>query len=470
MRRWGARAHPKSRTAHPPGDAHWQNRAPRGDRSGIDHALTGRNLHVFFELPRQPRDMLRVVVNSEHVANEILGLQPDIDPDMNRPWPRSLSAHAIAALLTLGALCGAARADRDAVTLTAIARALAGLTPAEDALRLRAVARTDTWSTHRRYSEAGVHKLRARLSAMDAWKASHLAPLAPASRTLIYPFSGPDFINAYALFPDEDTYVLFSLEEPGVVPRLDTMAAADMGRMLKDLRLSLNDMVHLNFFITPNMKEQMRESSLQGTVPVLLAMMGMLELKVLRVSPIDFWPERTAFIRSQPAGKRPKLPMRAVQIDFENPAANGRVQSLLYFSLDVSDGALAAYPEFIGWLRDFQQPTVLLKSASYLMHGTRFNQVRGFIVDRAVLVVQDDTGVPFRLLTQAGFSIDLYGQYETPVELFKERHQDDLAAAFKANAAANPGGSAPVPFPFGYNWRKGGNSFVIVASRQIANR
>jgi hypothetical protein len=370
------------------------------------------------------------------------------------------------ALVSLGVLCGTVRADGDAAALTATARALAGLAPSEDAVQLRGVVQTDTWKTHRRYSESGVQKLRTRLAVMEAWQATHLAPLAPDSRTLIYPFSGPDFVNAYALFPDEDTYVLFSLEEPGAVPRLDKMPTPEMGLLLKDLRLALNDMVHLNFFITPNMKEQLRESTLKGTVPVLMAMMGMLELKVLRVNALDLWPERTAAIRALPAGKRPKLPMRAVQIDFENPAAAGRVQSLYYFSLDVSDGALGAYPEFMAWLRGFQKPTVLLKSASYLMHGNGFKQVRDFIVDRSALVVQDDTGVPFRILRKAKFSIDLYGQYETPVELFKDRHQGDLAAAFKVSAEANPAAKAPVPFPFGYNWRKGGKSFVIVARRE----
>ena len=385
---------------------------------------------------------------------------------MNPLRSLSLRSPVAALLLILAALAGGAGANDDSVTLTATARVLAGLAPDDSAARLRGIIQTDTWKTHRRYSETGVQKLRTRLAAMEAWQASHLAPLAPASRTLIYPFSGPDFINAYALFPNEDTYVLFSLEEPGEVPRLDTMSTAETGQLLKDLRLALNDMVHLNFFITPNMKEQMRESSLQGTVPVLLAMMGMLEFKVLRVNAIDLWPERSATIRALPAGRQPKLPMRAVQIDFENPSAAGRVQSLLYFSLDVGDGALATYPEFVGWLRDFQQPTVLLKSASYLMHGNWFNKVRGFILERAVLVVQDDTGVPFRLLSKAGFAIDLYGQYETPVELFKERHQEDLAEAFKLGSQVHPARKAPVPFPFGYNWRKGGKSFVIVARRE----
>ncbi len=370
----------------------------------------------------------------------------------------------IVATLLLSALCHLAYAT-DTATLTATARALAGLEPAKDVPSVYAITQSDAWKTHRRASEAGVQKLRARLAAMDAWQAKHLAPHATASRTLIYPFSGPDFVNAYALFPNADTYVLFSLEEPGEVPHLARMPAPERGLMFKELRLAMNDMVHLNFFITPNMKEQVRESSLKGTVPVLLTMMGMLEMNVLRVQAIDLWPERPGAQPGLPRGKQPKLPLRAVQIDFQNPAHKAAsVQSLYYFSLDVSDAEIGAYPEFIEWLRAFQPPMVLLKSASYLLHGKHFNQVKRFILDRAALIVQDDTGVPYRALLDAGLAVQLHGQYEIPVELFKTRRQDDLAAAFKARPEADA--KVPVPFPFGYNWRKEGKSFVMVAERK----
>jgi hypothetical protein len=68
--------------------------------------------------------------------------------------------------------------------------------------------------------------------------------------------------------------------------------------------------------------------------------------------------------------------------------------------------------------------------------------------------------MPYHMLREAGFEISLFGQYEKPVKLFEGRYQSDLAAAFESTA--NP---QPVPFPFGYNWRKEGRSGVIVARR-----
>src|SRR4029077_13732113 len=164
--------------------------------------------------------------------------------------------------------------------------------------------------------------------------------------------------------------------------------------------------------------------------------MGLLGLTVDSVEPFDPWPssapsategkpssarsatEGKPAARGPPAGK-PALPMRAIRIEFDDRAKVRR--TLLYLSLDVSDAQLRHYPEFVPWLRTFEQPTVLLKSASYLLHGSNFRKVRSVVSERARLIVQDDTGMPYRILRDDGFRISLYGQYERPVKLFENR-------------------------------------------------
>ena len=368
----------------------------------------------------------------------------------------------LAAFLVFGIPAARAAASDEAAAppaapteLTALARLLAGVDPGPAGEELLKVARTDAWRVHRKSSQYGDRQLRARLGKMDHWQHASL-PAAREGAALIYPFSGPDFVNAFALFPDYKTYVFFSLEPPGEVPALAQMDETQLGELFKDLRGALNDLVALNFFITPNMKEDIQTSSLQGTVPVMLAMMGLLDLRVLSVEPYDPWLPGQASVKRR-AGT-PPLPLHAVHIEFED--RSGTRRTLEYLSLDVSDAQLAYYPEFIGWLRAFESPTILLKSASYLLHGSNFRKVRGAIRDRAGLIVQDDTGMPYRMLRDSGFEISLFGQYEHPVKLFENRYQKDLDTAFES--AGNP---EPVPFPFGYNWRKEGRSGVIVARR-----
>ena len=357
----------------------------------------------------------------------------------------------------------AGRVDRTPAELTAIARLLAGVDPQSGSTDLQAIAGTDVWKSHRKASRYGDRQLQDRLERMDRWQRTTLPPPRTGA-ALIYPFSGPDFVNAFALFPDYQTYVFFSLEPPGDIPALAQMDERQLGVLFSDLRSALNDLVALNFFITPNMKENLQTDSLQGTLPVLLAQMGLLGLSVDSVEPFDPWPssarsatEGKPAARGATAGK-PALPMRAVRIEFDDRAKVRR--TLLYLSLDVSDAQLRHYPEFVPWLRTFEQPTVLLKSASYLLHGSNFRKVRSVVSERARLIVQDDTGMPYRILRDDGFRISLYGQYERPVKLFENRYQKDLDDAF-----GSAGNADPVPFPFGYNWRKEGRSGVIVARR-----
>lgn len=374
-------------------------------------------------------------------------------------WRATLAAACCAWSLTT---VQAARAEP--LPLTTTARLLAGVDPGKADPQVAQITASEEWQQHRKAARAGDRQLKLRLERINQWQAGHL-PQAARGGTLLYPFSGPDFINAYALFPDADTYVFFSLEPPGEVPQLERLEPAQRAALFGDLRAALNDLVALNFFITPNMKERLQTDALQGTVPVLLAMMGLLDLQVDTVEKVDPWPERTRAYTggaAKAASPRPALLAQGVRIVFTNPHT-ARQQSLVYLSLDVSDHELRYYPEFLEWLRSYAHPSVLLKSASYLLHGEHFRRLRKEILADADVIVQDDTGLPFKTVKDAGFTIALFGQYERPVKLFEGRFQSDLEEAYE-----KAGNTEPLPFPFGYNWRKEGKSGLLLALRAPA--
>jgi len=376
-----------------------------------------------------------------------------------RPGKPALPALILAAAFALG-LGQWPSARAQALSLTTTAKILAGVDPGHSNPGVAAITSTEAWQQHRKAARAGGRRLTARLEHMHDWQARHL-PDAARGGTLLYPFSGPDFVNAYALFPDADTYIFFSLEPPGEVPPLRNLDERQLAGLFGDLRAALNDLVALNFFITPNMKEKLQTDELQGTVPVMLAMMGLLGLEVDTVEPFDPWPERTAqySATTSKSGPQPALLEKGVRITFSNPHT-ARRQLLVYIALDVSDAQLRYYPEFLPWLQSFKQPTVLLKSASYLLHGEHFRHLRKALLADANVIVQDDTGLPFKAVRDAGFQVELFGQYEHPVKLFEGRYQSDLEEAY-----AKSGNTDPLPFPFGYNWRKEGKSGLLLALR-----
>jgi len=373
--------------------------------------------------------------------------------------PQRLAVALLAALL----VAAGTPAHAEPLGLTATAKLLAGIDPGGADPAITAITSSDAWQKHRNAARAGGRQLRQRLEVINRWQGAHV-PAQAQGRTLLYPFSGPDFINAYAMFPASERYVFFSLEPVGEVPGLDTMEPQRQAELFGDLRTALNDLVALNFFITPNMKERLQTDALQGTVPVLLAMMGLLDLQVDKVEPFDPWPERTQLYAS-PAGKagpHPALLEQGVRIAFTNPRTH-RHQELVYLSLDVSDHALRYYPDFLPWLGKFDRPCMLLKSASYLFHGEHFRHLRKEVLADASLIVEDDTGLPYKSLIDAGYTVTLFGQYERPVKLFEGRYQNDLDDAY-----ARAGDTGKLPFPFGYNWRKEGKSGLLMAVRPPA--
>ena len=95
---------------------------------------------------------------------------------------------------------------------TVVAQVLAGIEPAAGDPRIDRLVASAEWRAHRDWVQARWAEVRLRLASMSRWRESSLSLADCDRRTLIYPFSGPDFANAYVLFPRCKTYVLFGLE------------------------------------------------------------------------------------------------------------------------------------------------------------------------------------------------------------------------------------------------------------------
>ena len=66
-------------------------------------------------------------------------------------------------------------------------------------------------------------------------------------------------------------------------------------------------------------------------------------------------------------------------------------------------------------MAQYRPATTLIKSASYLLHDNQFSKTRALLLESADVVVQDDTGIPYRFLSQAPWQVKLYGQYHKPI-------------------------------------------------------
>ena len=341
---------------------------------------------------------------------------------------------------------------------TAIAQLLGGITPAPGNPAIDKIAASDAWLKHKEIMTTEWKKVRARLDVMEKWRDAEIKLKDVTKRTLLYPFSGPDFINAWALYPHHARYMFFGLENPGALPDIEKLSATDLDVLLRDVRNALDEIIQRNYFITSYMGKELTSPSFKGTVPIMSMMMALDGLHIVRIEPFDPFPELTKAYEDPRAAKRPGKLLRSARMIFTVPDS-GRMHELYYFSLDATDRALQFYPEFNDWLARQAPASTLLKSASYLLHGAEFSKTRAMVLDTADILVQDDTGMPYRYLKQANWQVKVYGKYHKPNKPMEWGYQRDLEIVFKEQA-----GAKPLPFPFGYHWR-GEQSGLILGTR-----
>jgi len=341
----------------------------------------------------------------------------------------------------------------------ATAQLLAGIQPASGDPVIDRFAALDCWKEHRQWMEGQWAQVRARIGAMEQWRAQEVRLYDAPARSLIYPFSGPDFLNAYEMAPDHARYVFFSLERPGALPDLSTFTGGQFKQLLQDVRGAFRDIFERNYFITDFMTKQLATPQLSGTVPIMATMMALLDLKIVRVENYDLFPEQTRAY-DKPAAIRPRKLMRGARIEFVN-SKSGKTQQLYYFSLDVSDKALEFYPGFLDWVGRQRPATAFLKSASYLLHDAQFSKTRDMLLASADTIIQDDTGIPYRFLTRSPWHVRIYGRYTKPLKALNYGYQPDLEVAYQKIQE-----TPPLAFPFGYHWRTQ-RSGIMVAVREL---
>jgi hypothetical protein len=226
-------------------------------------------------------------------------------------------------------------------------------------------------------------------------------------------FSGPDFLYADAFFPGARNYVLCGIEPVGSVPDVTKLA---LGPALYQVEGSLNSVLNYSFFQTKQMRADFNSKQLNGTIPVLMVFLARCGKTIENITP------------AQPHG---------VRIDF-----NGG--SLYYFSVDLSNGSVER-SGLLGFCRKLGRGDSLLKSASYLPHEGGFSAIRDFLLEQSDIIVEDDSGIEYHYFDPARWQVRLYGDYQAPIDIFKQYYQPDLADAFSR--------SSPEALTFGIGYR-----------------
>jgi hypothetical protein len=363
----------------------------------------------------------------------------------------------LAAILVASVLAVTLAPARSAETATAddTARFLAGLPPAADS-SLAGLTKDTLWQQHAHHFDSIFE--REENNSLSKIRAFSQARLTDKHPTMLYMFSGPDFLYATSFFPSASTYVLSGLEPVGEIPQLTGLKRPAVGQTLRNLESSLNSLLNFSFFITQNMKTQLRAGPVYGTLPVLYVFLARTGKTIKEVSFVTLDPDGNVQAAEEPGAKG--ATKRATQ----SSAANGvkivfsdgdhPSQTLYYFSTNLADDGVKR-SGFLAFCDKLGVADSFIKSASYLLHGGGFTKVRSFLLDHSATILEDDSGIPLDYFDPKKWRLQPFGRYVGPIPIFGRAYQTRMGQLFRK------GNAIPIDFGLGYRWRRNESNLLL---------
>ncbi|HXB40070.1 MAG TPA: hypothetical protein VNZ49_05975 [Bacteroidia bacterium] len=316
------------------------------------------------------------------------------------------------------------------------------------------------WRDNARFVDSSWKRLESsRLSKMRDWRDVEFAQINKNSKTIFYPFSGPDFLTAYTFFPDADKYVLIGLENIGKLPDVSKMKKKEAEDYVYGFRNSLTDIFNKSYFITKNMGRDFNYHNLYGTLSLMSFFIKRTGNEIANVKyVVKYNNDSIAEVPYDYKDKEHKA--FGVRIDI---VSNGKPKTVYYFRYDVSDKKFNDTAVFYKYLSKMTDAATYIKSASYLLHNDFMSNMRKFILDKTNYVVEDDTGIPFKYFTKdSKWDIKLYGAYAKPVSDFKWLNkQEDLNEAYQKDSTK----IGKLSFHLGYHWGSKKDVLIVAGKK-----
>jgi hypothetical protein len=307
------------------------------------------------------------------------------------------------------------------------------------------------WQQHVRSMDQAFASVDQRqLSKARAWSAVNLPSPQP---TLYYLFSGPDFLYADSFFPKASTVVMVGLEPPGEVPNLLALPPRYVYGALGAIQNSMRTLLQVTFFITNNMSHDLYVSELRGTLPVLYVFMAR-SGKHLR---------ETTLVSLDDEGKEipynAKSPVRGAKITY-TAGDDGKVRTLYYFSANLANDGLKK-SGLVKFMDKLGNGDSMIKSASYLLHGSEFSMARDFLLAHSATLLEDDTGIPLRYFDEKKWDLKPFGRYLPPIPVFRYAYQQKMTELFAKKKAP------AIDFGYGYHWTKDASNILVAVNNDV---
>lgn len=257
--------------------------------------------------------------------------------------------------------------------------------------------------------------------------APKLAELVPDDipDVLVYPFGGGDLVTALATFPAAREITTVSLEVVGdarVPARLSKTGRKKLlthaAQLVRFLLLSAHSK-------TSSMGEVMRSElpgqlilgliamSIHGHEPMSLRYLSLRDDGSVRYHSADDIAEA---LRAAKGEKARAQVFAHAEVEFRKRGeADAPMRVWRHFSGNLSDKHLPSEHTLLKHLRAKGPVSAMTKAASYLLWYANFSTIRQYLLDHAVWMISDSTGIMPKAATAAGFEQLTYGTFEKPI-------------------------------------------------------
>ena len=304
-------------------------------------------------------------------------------------------------------------------------------------------------------------------------------------KKVVYQFAGGDLGTALTVYPDAEEITTMSLEpagDPRTLEALNTTGAAtakksdsapkvskQLEQALGTVQYELKFLYRVNFSNTMNMIGAMRGGALPTQLIFGLSALKThgYELVSLRYFKLDD-DGTIQYLTDAEVAKAPD-PGNTGTAQHRNRIfansevrfrkAGGPIQIHRHIQVNLDNDHLNKDARVLKHLEAKGKVAAMTKAASYLISWQQFTTIRKYILDHAVWMVSDATGVPPKYGKPAGFEYETYGQFMGPHIGAGNQAAKDWRAEFKSQPRRE------LKFRFGYYDSKLVNHLVIMRKK-----
>jgi hypothetical protein len=281
-------------------------------------------------------------------------------------------------------------------------------------------------------------------------------PAISEGNTVFYPFSGADFVNLYAFYPDAQLNTMVALEPPGKISDPNTLTPDQLRGGLNSLQNTMQQMAEQNYFTRRKMRSEFANPHFAGVSALLIIFMTRLGLS------IDHWEkvELNEKGRLVPllastnlnASTNRASSMEGIKIYYHKPG-DMYSRELAFVKMLISENSADENVSQGKFFSNVKAYNLILKSAEYILQLPRYERFIQTIVSKTETVVQDDSGIPFHAFNKKVWDVQLFGTYTGRAKLQNTPNvadQNDLKSEYLSQVNY-------LPFKFGYGVLKGKN-------------